>query len=172
MRHGTYYAAPFVGFLDSIIFGTFIFIPKSLRRLRTSSCKDSIARRATCQHAGTPGQSASLLQEPADADEALRKTRCDRLFRGQSHPEQVTFTSVPAPPDPSLAQLPHRSSSSAPGGLHCHRCTYCIFCDRELQCTTAASRVSRPVPRGITEKVSIPSLHAVMPHSYVTNHCL
>lgn len=85
----------------------------------------SIARGAACQHPGIPGQSTPLLPEPADGEEAPCKTRCDCLFWCQSL-EQVTFTSVPAPPqrspfphhtkmgDPSLAQHPHKSSSSAP----------------------------------------------------------
>lgn len=89
------------------------------------SARRGTARGAACQCTGTPGQSTPLLPEPADGEEALRKTRCDCLFWCQSQPEQVTFSSAPAPPqltpfphrtkigDPSLAQLPHKSSSSA-----------------------------------------------------------
>lgn len=65
-----------------------------------------------------------LLPEPADGEEALRKTRCDCLFWCQTQQEQVIFTSVPVPPqltpfphhtkmgEPSLAQPPHKSSSA------------------------------------------------------------
>lgn len=99
-------------------------MPKSLWRVRLSFSKESIARDAMCQHAGTLGQSSSLLPWPADGEEALCKIRCNSLFRWQSHPEQVTFTSVPASPqltpsphctktgDQSLAQLPHKSLSA------------------------------------------------------------
>lgn len=80
-------------FFDSMIFGTFIFIPKSLRRVRTSFCEESIARGTACQCTGTPGQNTLLLPEPVDGEEALHKTRCDHFFWCQSQPEQVTLTS-------------------------------------------------------------------------------
>lgn len=74
---------------------------------------------------GTPDESKLLLPEPADGEEALCKTRCDCLFWCQTQQEQVTFTSVPVPPqltpfphhtkmgEPSLAQPPHKSSSAS-----------------------------------------------------------
>lgn len=111
------------GFLDSMVSGTFIFIPKSLQRVRISLYKESTTRGAACQHTGTRSQSTPLHPEPADGEETLPKTRYDRLLvpvtTGAGHLHLCTCTSPAdtiSPPDqvgePHLAQPPYKTHSA------------------------------------------------------------
>lgn len=130
-----------------------------------------------CQRTGTLGQSTPLLPEPLDGEEALHRARWDLLLWCQSQWEQVTFTSVPAPPqltpfpqgtktgEASLAQLPHKSAS-APTVFHCPHGNHFTFCDCEFQLTTAMRRQTTTWnPRKGTQHSTL-----VLLHPYVTSH--
>lgn len=122
MEHITLILGLFI-FLDSVVSGTFISIPKRLQRVRTSLYKESTARGAVCQHTGTRSQSTPLHPEPADGEETLPKARYNRLLvpgtTGAGHLHLCTCTSPAdtiSPPEqvgePHLAQLPHKSRSA------------------------------------------------------------